>query len=771
MLIKAFDNKTETKVQIPEEIDNKKVTVIGKYSFCYKNTIKEVIIPEGIVCIENEAFSGCDSIISIKLPDGLKSIGNRAFFNCKSLATVELPESLINIDSEAFAQCESLCSIDLPENLETLGEKAFSETGLTHITIPRTVTNVGERMLYKCRSLSSIDVETGNSTFESAEGVLFNKQNNSLVCYPCAYPFTIYTIPEWVKTIEDYAFSGSVLLKTIEVPEGVISIGTFAFADCEALTDVHLPNTLVNIPTGAFLSCKSLINTLLPEKLEKIGSAAFMECDSLKSISIPETVTLIGDTAFALCRSLNMVSIPNGITRIENNVFYGCSSLQQVILPESVTRIGYGSFSGSGIISITLPKTLEIIGSKAFMGCSALSEIVVPESVRMIEEDAFEGCSDNMNITVSSESYAEKFCKRNRIKYSYTMNEEELSMEEYLDHSDGRYKYVSAKNFVVIMPPEFISVTHDAGPADDFYRNGYGDYSTTHQYLIDNNLFVYGIAKDLSCEITMYISDYYDYDFNTADDSLLSLYTSQLEDNLPWRKESVKGDIYQGTNDKAIRFHYALPQLFSRDQYIVDYYATYNDNLILLRLLSYQNEITESQEIMMQDMFNSIKWQGGKKESNTYIDYDTGISYKIPGIWEHEENTDNETQLTTRYRIGKNNAWISFEREDLWENYAKNNHETIELFNIDRSTYNMMIDSSSLIAEELGCKEYEINNKSIAGITYRFKQTLYSKDNDQEICYFYLHNAYMYKFKLSGEDWNNHIGELERFLMTVEYSD
>lgn len=83
----------------------------------------------------------------------------------------------------------------------------------------------------------------------------------------------------------------------------------------------------------------------------------------------------------------------------------------------------------------------------------------------------------------------------------------------------------------------------------------------------------------------------------------------------------------------------------------------------------------------------------------------------------------------------------------------------------------MMTDSRSLIAEELGCKEYEINNKSIAGTTYRFKQNLYSEDNDQEICYFHLHNAYLYKFKLSGEDWDNHIGEFERFLMTVEYSD
>ena len=60
--------------------------------------IKEVIIPEGITSIEENAFEGCTNLTTVILPGSLKHIGRNAFVDCKSLKTTVLPESISAIE-------------------------------------------------------------------------------------------------------------------------------------------------------------------------------------------------------------------------------------------------------------------------------------------------------------------------------------------------------------------------------------------------------------------------------------------------------------------------------------------------------------------------------------------------------------------------------------------------------------------------------------------------------------------------------------------------
>ena len=60
--------------------------------------IKEIIIPEGITSIEENAFEGCTNLTTVILPGSLKHIGRNAFVNCKSLKTTVLPESISAIE-------------------------------------------------------------------------------------------------------------------------------------------------------------------------------------------------------------------------------------------------------------------------------------------------------------------------------------------------------------------------------------------------------------------------------------------------------------------------------------------------------------------------------------------------------------------------------------------------------------------------------------------------------------------------------------------------
>ena len=75
----------------------------------------DVVAPDGVTIIDDEAFRGDDSLTSITLPDGVTTIGSWAFAECRSLTSITLPDSVTIIGNGAFSDCTSLTGIALPE--------------------------------------------------------------------------------------------------------------------------------------------------------------------------------------------------------------------------------------------------------------------------------------------------------------------------------------------------------------------------------------------------------------------------------------------------------------------------------------------------------------------------------------------------------------------------------------------------------------------------------------------------------------------------------
>ena len=89
-------------------------------------SISEVIIPQGVVFIEKNAFKDCNLLSSIDLPSSLERIADFAFMGCSSLHELDIPKSVYEIGDRVFQDCSQLRSIDLPKGLEYLGEHAFA---------------------------------------------------------------------------------------------------------------------------------------------------------------------------------------------------------------------------------------------------------------------------------------------------------------------------------------------------------------------------------------------------------------------------------------------------------------------------------------------------------------------------------------------------------------------------------------------------------------------------------------------------------------------
>ena len=215
-----------------------------------------------------------DSVKAIVIEDGITSIGDYAFWNCTGLTSISIPNNVTSIGSSAFESCSQLASIEIPSSVTSIGDYAFSGcSGLTSVNIPEDVTSIGERAFMNCSQLAIIE------------------------------------IPKSVTSIGKYAFSGCSGLTSITILGGVTSIGDFAFSSCSQLASIEIPSSVTSIGNSAFWNCTGLTSITIPNRVTSIGNFAFRYCRSLASITIPDSVTSIGVVAFDSCTNLKTISL------------------------------------------------------------------------------------------------------------------------------------------------------------------------------------------------------------------------------------------------------------------------------------------------------------------------------------------------------------------------------------------------------------------------------------------------------------------------------
>ncbi|MBE6639482.1 MAG: hypothetical protein E7616_08570 [Ruminococcaceae bacterium] len=113
------------KLTIPGTIDGKTVTAIGKYAFYRNDYIREIVLPDSVLIIEECAFADCQYLNTVVLGKNCKTIGLQAFEGCGSLTEIKLCDSLETVDDLAFNQCLHLKEFNAPASLKRIGIGAF----------------------------------------------------------------------------------------------------------------------------------------------------------------------------------------------------------------------------------------------------------------------------------------------------------------------------------------------------------------------------------------------------------------------------------------------------------------------------------------------------------------------------------------------------------------------------------------------------------------------------------------------------------------------
>jgi hypothetical protein len=305
-----------------QSVNLNKVETIGSYAFAGCGLQSADL--NNVTTIGSGAFAQCP-LTSVTLK-AVKSVGDSAFYD-SSLSSLELGSILENIGEGAFEKTQ-IKTVTFPNTLLTIGKNAFHECCLTNVTIPASVTSIGTKAFAENEYLRNINVDANNRNYSSADGVLFDKNKNELLQFPCYSSLDVYEIPTTVNTIDEYAFSKCRGLTSITIPDGVKQINDCLFEECSSLATVNIPNGSTYIGKYAFYGCDSLKTITIPNTVTYIGKDAFSDCKHLVSANLPTEIKYLGEYAFAYT-NITSINIPLGLDSLEDS-FYECKKLKTI---------------------------------------------------------------------------------------------------------------------------------------------------------------------------------------------------------------------------------------------------------------------------------------------------------------------------------------------------------------------------------------------------------------------------------------------------------
>lgn len=125
-----LDCKNLKEIYLPSTIKT-----IGSSAFLRCKSLETVEFGKGFTSLNfaSGVFSGNESLKHVVLPEGLQNIGDGMFNQCKSLESIRLPNSLQHIGKDAFKECKSLAYLTIPASVKTIGDAAFENSGIKDI--------------------------------------------------------------------------------------------------------------------------------------------------------------------------------------------------------------------------------------------------------------------------------------------------------------------------------------------------------------------------------------------------------------------------------------------------------------------------------------------------------------------------------------------------------------------------------------------------------------------------------------------------------------
>lgn len=222
--------------------------VIGRWAFGMNlKQVKKVLVPNTLEEIDYEGFYCYGAINTITIDDDK----HRKLDN-----VVCLPEKIKKLNRKTFCRC-NFTEIKISDNIEQMDRTCFYSCDLlTKVTLPKNLVNIScdAKEYYdtfeNCSKLCELEISNENNSFETIDGILFNKEKTKILKVPPAYESKCYTVPDGVKDIET-SFSYCTKIDKVVLNKEITELKKRAFSKSKIKT-IEVPSNVIKIDSEAF---------------------------------------------------------------------------------------------------------------------------------------------------------------------------------------------------------------------------------------------------------------------------------------------------------------------------------------------------------------------------------------------------------------------------------------------------------------------------------------------------------------------------------------
>lgn len=322
---------SDTKLESVTNLENTQVSQISEAMFCECSSLYEILLPNTITSIGNEAFEACKKLTSMDLSKTkTTTIGTSAFASCDNLGTIILPTTLTIIGTSAFKDDTNLRLVQKLEKtiVSIINKNAFLGCkNLSSVKLPQTLSTLGESAFEGCSNLTAV------SGFENTAVKILEARTFA----NCSSLSTL-SLARGLTEIKNEALIGCSILRNLDTlsTTKVTKIGVRALKDTAGLTSISLPtSTFVSFAQSAFENSgvKKINNLKNCSKFKSFGASSFMN-SGLKEIEFPNCTFSIEASAFKNCTALTKATFNSKTApTAQETSFEGTTSALQVYIP------------------------------------------------------------------------------------------------------------------------------------------------------------------------------------------------------------------------------------------------------------------------------------------------------------------------------------------------------------------------------------------------------------------------------------------------------
>ena len=322
---------------------------LNSYGIASYPEVKEIIVAEGVTrfdwnLILRNFFPNLESI-------SISSTVSEIYFYTKLYESIELKYDKLKIiqvaEDNAYYTAKDNCLYNkemshliqypmgssnttyiIPDTVKTIERNAFANVKMIQsVTIGASLeSDQYGPIKYRLSNIMEYKVDSKNPYYSVIDGVLFNKEGDTLLIYP-GKKGTSYQVPEGTVTIESYAFYEN------------------------ELKYIKLPSTLKIANDSAFSACSELISITIPKSVSSIDIRDFVYLDSLEEIHVES-----GNKLYASY----------------NGILYNAAKTEMLLVPEAYKET-----------VLKLPSTLVDLYVNRF-NFEKIIEVVIPKGVKNI---------------------------------------------------------------------------------------------------------------------------------------------------------------------------------------------------------------------------------------------------------------------------------------------------------------------------------------------------------------------------------------------------